>query len=170
MRGLALNTCRNGGAERFGRTLPAQVACAHRSIGQGIRNRHLQRLGSIRHSVGTAAPAHPVQQHRDRYHQGRRIGFVLTGNIGGRAVRSLRNCDCITGIDRTTKAKAAGQFCAFIRQNIAVHVGRDQHIEVRRTADQMRGRRIDDQLFDFDAGAVGSDLHNLFEEQAIRNF
>ena len=61
----------------------------------------------------------------------------------------------------------AGQLRGEIRQDVAEHVGGDDHVEALRGAHHMRHHGIDDEIVDRDAGEGARDLAALLEKQTI---
>ena len=111
--------------------------------------------------------AEPGEQHRDRADQRRRIGLVLPGDVGRRAVLRLRHRVIGAGIDRRREPEAAGNLGGFVGQDVAEHVGGDDHVERAGVAHQQRRHRVDDLLLAFDLRIARRDRARAFEEQPV---
>ena len=102
--------------------------------------------------VVVAPLAEPGQQHGRRADQRGRIGDVLAGDVGRRAVLGLRHRVLAAGVERSRQPETAGDFARLVGQNVAVHVGGYDDVELAGVTHQQRRHGVDDALFVSDFG------------------
>jgi len=94
-----------------------------------------------------------------------RIREAAAGDVRGGAVHGLEDRRRV-GAGRDARARrhphAALEHCRDVGQHVAEEIGRDDHVEAERVADQPRRQRVDERAVDGDAGVLGRDLlHHL---------
>ncbi len=135
----------------------AITASSARSISSPARSRR----------VAAAALAEPGEQHAGRTDQRGRVGEVAARDVGRRAVLGLRQRMRLARIDRGGEAEAAGDLGGLVGQDVAEHVGGDDHVERARVAHQQRRHGVDDTLLVGDVGVVLRHRAHALEKQAV---
>ena len=124
--------------------------------------------GSLHQLVVLAPLAEPGQQHRRRADQRGRIGDVLAGDVGRRAVLGLRHRVLGAGIERGGKPETAGNLARLVGENVAIHIGGDDDVELTGVAHQERRHGVDDALFVFDLRIFRRHRAHAFEIEPVR--
>src|SRR5262249_46224803 len=94
-------------AERFRPQRSAEVARAPLWAGDRAIERILDGRGRAREALVVPALAEPVEQHCRRADQGGRVGAVLSGDVGRRAMLGLRQGVRLAGVERGGEPRAA---------------------------------------------------------------
>ena len=80
----------------------------------------------------------------------------------------LRHRVLASGVERGGKPQAAGDFARFVGQDVAVHIGGDDDIELARVTHQQRRHGVDDALVVGDVGVARSNRTHALEVKAVR--
>src|SRR5438552_1551502 len=86
-----------------------------------------------RYAATAAGKNHRAAIGYDLQHEWRRLRVVLPGNVGRGAGDGLEDRDIIADVRRWREAKSAGETGSEIAEDVAVHVGGDDDIELLRS-------------------------------------
>src|SRR5882762_7044576 len=73
----------------------------------------------------------------------------------------------VPGVDRAAEAQAARELGRLVREDVAVHVLGDDHVETHRVAQEEGGHGVDDDLFELNLGKVPRDLAHFAQIQPV---
>src|SRR5262245_55347474 len=143
----------------------AELARLH-AMREGAIDGVLDAAGGLDGGGVVVAVAQPVEHHGGRQQHGGGIGQALSHDVGGGAVAGLEHGVAVTDVGRGRHAHATDQAGGEVRQNVAEHVFRHQHIEVPRPAQERRRAGVDVDVLAADAVvARGLLVKNLAEER-----
>ncbi len=117
------------------------------------------------HGARYLRPADMPQQHDRRQEESRGIGEVLPGPTGRAAVNRLKHRRLGADIGGAGQADRTGDLRRHVRENVAVKIRHDEHVEGRGRIGQFGRANIDDPVFMFQPRVFqGDGLENLVEQ------
>ena len=140
---------------RSAHVVRAHLAFAH-DRGDGI-------LDALR----TVRLTQPVKHHFGGQDGGDRVHFVLPGILGCRAMRRLEHGELFSDVSGAAKAEPANHLGAEVGNDVAVEVGRHQHVVVERVLQQPHGDGVDVGIVHGDVREVLRHLARRLQEQAV---
>ena len=83
-------------------------------------------------------------------------------------MRGLRQSMMLSRVQRGAEPKPARQFCGFVGEDVAIHIGGDDHVIAAGVAHQQRGHGVHELLLHLDVRIGFGDVARGFQKQPVR--
>ena len=118
-------------------------------------------------AAALARLAQPIEHHLDRQDRGDGVDLILPGVFRRRAVRGLEHGQLGADVARAAEAEAADHLGAQVGNDVAVEVGRDQHVVVEGVLQQPHRHGVNVGVVHLDFGEVLGHGLGGFQEQPV---
>ena len=119
------------------------------------------------HAVGRVALAEVAQhQHAGEHHRGR-VGLVLAGVLGRRAVRRLEQRGLAAVVGAGRDAEAADEAGAEVGDDVAVEVRQHHHVVQLGLLHELHAHVVDDAILELDVAVALGDLARDAQPEAV---
>ncbi len=99
-----------------------------------------------------------AQHHHGGQDDGGRIDHVLARILRRGSMDGLEDRDLVSDVGARGESESSDERGGFVGEDVAVHVGRDDHVELLRALDELVGAVVDDDVIGLHPRVLGRDL------------